>query len=200
MDKSEIMNIFKKRLKDLRNEKGLSQDKLADDLGVSKGAISYYETGQRAPDIVVLSAMADYFKVSADYLLGRTEVKSADTKTRDICDYLDLSDNSIFALKNISLMKTLDDNGKKINISDWVIQNILPEICIDVSEMLLYSTLRKNSDITASYIIYSLIVRSSDKYKYRLDEYIGDYFKKIGIDNYKSVFDFKDEIVFKSNE
>lgn len=190
--------VFQERFIGLVGDK--TQQETADMIGVTRQTVSNWLSGAFTPDIVAICKIADAFNVSTDYLLGRTEVESADTKTRYICDFLDLSDKSIFALKSIGKMETFDDNGKKIRINDWVIQNILPEICIDVSEMLLYSTLRKNSDITASYIIYSLIVRSSDKYKYRLDEYVGRYFKKIGIDNYKSVFDFKDEIVFKSNE
>lgn len=76
MDKNKIIERFKRILKDLRTEKGLSQDEFAKELGISKGAVSYYETGQRVPDIVVLSAIADYFKVSTDYFLGRTETPS----------------------------------------------------------------------------------------------------------------------------
>ena len=71
MNKIQITNEFKRILKDLRTAKGLSQDEFAKELGISKGAVSYYETGQRVPDIVVLSAFADFFGVSTDYLLGR---------------------------------------------------------------------------------------------------------------------------------
>lgn len=76
MDKNKISNDFKQILKDLRTERDLSQDEFAKELGISKGAVSYYETGQRVPDIAVLSALADYFGVSTDYLLGRTQIQS----------------------------------------------------------------------------------------------------------------------------
>lgn len=63
------------RLKKLRTEKGISQLKLATDLNVNQNSVSRYETEQRQADYAMLIALADYFDVSIDYLLGRTEVK-----------------------------------------------------------------------------------------------------------------------------
>lgn len=61
------------RLKDLRNSRGISQVKLAMDLNVNQNSISRYESGLREPDYNTLIKIADYFKVSIDYLLYRTE-------------------------------------------------------------------------------------------------------------------------------
>lgn len=61
------------RLKQLREEKGISQLKLAMDLSVNQNTISRYETGVREADYAMLIKIADYFDVSVDYLLGRTE-------------------------------------------------------------------------------------------------------------------------------
>lgn len=60
------------RLKELRKEKGISQLKLAMDLNTSQNTISRYETGEREPGIAELIKIADYFNVSVDYLLERT--------------------------------------------------------------------------------------------------------------------------------
>ena len=60
------------RLKELRKTKGVSQLKLAMDLNTNQNTISRYETGEREPGIVELIALADYFNVSVDYLIGRT--------------------------------------------------------------------------------------------------------------------------------
>ena len=60
------------RLKELRKAKGISQLKLAMDLNTNQNTISRYETGEREPGIVELIKLADYFNVSVDYLLGRT--------------------------------------------------------------------------------------------------------------------------------
>ena len=61
------------RLKQLRADRGVSQIKLAMDLNVNQNSISRYESGLREPDYNTLIKIADYFKVSIDYLLYRTE-------------------------------------------------------------------------------------------------------------------------------
>lgn len=61
------------RLKELRNKKGISQLRLATELNTTQNTISRYETGEREPGIDELIKIADYFNVSVDYLIGRTE-------------------------------------------------------------------------------------------------------------------------------
>lgn len=61
------------RLKELRAKKGISQLKLALDLNTNQNTISRYETGEREADYTTLIAIADYFGVSLDYLLERTD-------------------------------------------------------------------------------------------------------------------------------
>lgn len=61
------------RLKKIRIQKGISQIKLAMDLNVNQNSISRYESGLREPDYNTLIKLADYFNVSIDYLLYRTE-------------------------------------------------------------------------------------------------------------------------------
>ena len=60
------------RLKELRKARGISQLKLAMDLSINQNSISRYETGMREADYTTLIRIADYFDVSIDYLLGRT--------------------------------------------------------------------------------------------------------------------------------
>lgn len=60
------------RLKEIRKAKGISQLKLAIDLNTSQNTISRYETGEREPGIAELIKIANYFNVSVDYLLNRT--------------------------------------------------------------------------------------------------------------------------------
>ena len=70
-------NIVKRviflRLKQLRKAKGMSQIKLAMELNTNQNTISRYETGEREPGIGDLIRIADYFNVSIDYLLERTD-------------------------------------------------------------------------------------------------------------------------------
>ena len=60
------------RLKEIRSSKGISQLKIAMDLNMNQNTISRYETGEREPGINELIKIADYFNVSIDYLLERT--------------------------------------------------------------------------------------------------------------------------------
>lgn len=61
------------RLREIRKNKGISQLKLALDLNTSQNTISRYETGEREAGYKELIAIADYFNVSIDYLLERTD-------------------------------------------------------------------------------------------------------------------------------
>lgn len=61
------------RLKEIRKSKGISQLKLALELNTNQNTISRYETGEREPGIAELIKIADYFDVSVDYLLERTD-------------------------------------------------------------------------------------------------------------------------------
>lgn len=61
------------RLKYLREKRGISQLKLAMDLDMNQNSISRYETGAREADYKSLIKFADYFNVSIDYLLERTD-------------------------------------------------------------------------------------------------------------------------------
>lgn len=63
-------NIFGSRLKELRTEKGLSQRQLGEALGFCNQTISFWESGQREPDLKALCSIATFFDVSIDYLLG----------------------------------------------------------------------------------------------------------------------------------
>ena len=61
------------RLKELRKKNNISQLKLAMDLQLNQNAISRYETGAREADYATLIRIADYFDISIDYLLERTD-------------------------------------------------------------------------------------------------------------------------------
>ena len=63
------------RLKKLRKEKNISQLKLALDLNMNQNSVSRYENREREADYETLIKFADYFDVSLDYLLGRTDEK-----------------------------------------------------------------------------------------------------------------------------
>ena len=64
------MSIFAQRLRELRQEKGLSMKQLAKELKTTDAAVSNWENEINEPKISYLKAIAQYFNVSADYLLG----------------------------------------------------------------------------------------------------------------------------------
>jgi transcriptional regulator with XRE-family HTH domain len=65
--------LFSSRLKALRTANKLSQEELGSVIGLRKAAVSLVESSQRAVSIDVLIALADYFNVSIDYLVGRSD-------------------------------------------------------------------------------------------------------------------------------
>ena len=69
---------FGKRLIELREELNLTRDDLATRLNISYAALAKYETNKRFPDKETLGTIADYFNVSVDYLLCRTNIRKFD--------------------------------------------------------------------------------------------------------------------------
>lgn len=67
------MEQFSMRIKALREERGLSQAQLGQIIGVKRYSIYTYEKGKSCPDMQGLIALAEYFDVSLDYLVGRTD-------------------------------------------------------------------------------------------------------------------------------
>lgn len=67
-------------LKSLRKREGLNQLELANSIGVSRSAISMYESGQREPDFETMETIADYFNVSMDYLHGKSDKMGGSSK------------------------------------------------------------------------------------------------------------------------
>mgnify|MGYP001394722079 FL=1 len=64
------MKDFSEVLRELRKEKGLTQKKLAEELGLTERSIRHYEARTHRPDIDILIRIARYFDVSLDYLAG----------------------------------------------------------------------------------------------------------------------------------
>ncbi len=97
---------FGQRLKSLREEKKITQDELAIHIGVGRPTIAGYETKGKQPSFEILEKLADFFGVSIDYLLGRTN----DLNYKDM-----VFDNDIALL--IKHYKSLPDEMAKIMTS-----------------------------------------------------------------------------------
>jgi len=69
------MKTFGQRLRHLREEKDMSQIDMGKELNIANSTLSLYESGGREPDFVTLKKIAEYFNVTTDYLLARTDDK-----------------------------------------------------------------------------------------------------------------------------
>ena len=67
------MANFSERLRELRRKRGITQTALAEIIDVGQDSISIYEKGRNYPEVRRLLILADYFGVSLDYLMGRTD-------------------------------------------------------------------------------------------------------------------------------
>ena len=87
------LDIFPMRLQELMGrEPRTTQPQLAKALGIQRQTVSNYANGQSSPDWKTLAAIADYFHVSADWLLGRTETKSPDPQLQALCSLLGINE------------------------------------------------------------------------------------------------------------
>ena len=103
-------NINASRIKKLRENRNISQEKLAEKIGISKSAISMYEQGSRIAPMKIQEKIADFFGVSLDYLWGR----KMETKGCELTEWI----KTQLASKN-------EEQKRKIrNIINEVIKNI----------------------------------------------------------------------------
>lgn len=98
---------FAKRLAQLRQEKGLSQQKLADILKCSKSTISLYETGDTVPDAKNIVRLCDVFGVSCDYLLCQTNYRRPENERLTV-EEMGYSEKAAQKLNDLDLFKVRD--------------------------------------------------------------------------------------------
>lgn len=87
-----VTKQFSQRLKEIREASGLTQAQLASELNVSRGAISYYEKGERTPDIEFLHSLAMHFELPLDFVMGYTD--NIKEENRDMYEFYGLTDTA----------------------------------------------------------------------------------------------------------
>jgi transcriptional regulator with XRE-family HTH domain len=114
MDVASLSHTFSERIRKLRAERGMNQGQFADFVGVSRGAMSYYEQEARTPDIAVLKSICEKCGVSADYMLGL--IPDQNHAVSDVC-----LETGLFpqAVKKLRLIKQLKDI-KTINMFEAI--------------------------------------------------------------------------------
>jgi len=105
MDIAKLRQTFASRIRKLREGK-LNQGEFADSVGISRGAMSYYEQESRTPDIGVLRAICEKYSVSADYMLGL--IPDQNHAVSDVCHETSLSPEAVKKLSLITRLTATD--------------------------------------------------------------------------------------------
>ena len=112
------------RIKELRRENGWRQEDLAKKLQASRQAIGNYETGERVPDVETILALCEIFGCTADYLLGRSQVRSfdlADDEAALLTGYRALSPAGREYMRHTLALATLAHAEKNRALSDLAV-------------------------------------------------------------------------------
>lgn len=107
------MATFGKIFRQLREEKGFSQEKIADMLRVSKSTVSMWEIDKRSAQRSTMEEICDIFNVDMDYLCGRTDVRRRVSFDNDGNTYINAPEYSPEMIEMIYLFSKLSDDQKK---------------------------------------------------------------------------------------
>ncbi len=149
-------NLLGERIRETRGKK--SQDVFATELGISRGALSFYENGERKPDAEIIYKICEYGNISADYLLGFTDNKTTNTDLKAICEYIGLSEKAVINLNYEAHGECINDtvyHSRVQEIKNWIIENNYLD---DISE-----TLAMLEEITLNYFILHEDVKNLKK-------------------------------------
>ncbi len=202
----DIRKVFGERLLNLREERGETQDQLAKAVGITRQSLSRYETNERTPNIELIYNIAKHYEVSADYLLGLSDVKSLDNRVQAACEVTGLSE---YAIKKFQVFKNDTSNTKKkkllcsqLKMADYLISDIeFWLFCYSLSCTLNQKKLSEESILSINqrkeYHI-SEEERLNPDYSKEEDNAVYDY--EQDIENEKEWFEFKKWGLFKHLE
>lgn len=115
-----IFLTYGQRLKSLREAQNMSQQDLADKLKINRSTYARYELGQTQPDFDTLQKIADFYEVSIDYLLGRTDIRNPEVPDKGEMYFWDKDNVSEEEMKEAlafiqarRMMKKQQDNDDK---------------------------------------------------------------------------------------
>lgn len=127
---------FKDRLKALRKQMNLTQDEFTKKSGIGRSAVSMYESGKRMPSYDVLCNIADFFNVTTDYLLGKTDNTAVSSKpTTDLLDALFHDEPELLAkVRNIDIKGKINEPGMVAKLTDRQRERIKDIIRLTIAE------------------------------------------------------------------
>lgn len=158
---------FEEKLINLRKQKGLSQEELAEQLGVSRQAVSRWELGQTLPDIVNLVQLCELFGVSADYLVKDEATRKSSADGNENPEEAKKKEK---ALARIAKERAkLQQASRTYYYATWI--NVIICVCFSVASMIESRTSELALCIVmgVSTIIYALLHRSTLKKIEKLD-------------------------------
>lgn len=112
------------RIRELREIRGMTQQSLAEALHVKRETINMWENGLRDLKTGAIIALADFFNVSSDYLLGLVDFKSVDADVQSICKKTGLSGNAVESLvemqtQDVIYYDEVENEEKEPMFEDW---------------------------------------------------------------------------------
>lgn len=128
---------FADRLSDLvqaKKNEGLSHDEISRQIGVSSGVLSEWMSDNKTASIENLAKLSKYFGVSADYLLGLSDVQTADVNVRAICENVGLSETACDWLFNLYLEPSIQESAIK-GLNALLECNNFEDLCLSINEM-----------------------------------------------------------------
>lgn len=103
MNENTNTNIVGERLNTVLMLRNIKQKELASFLKVPDNTISYFCSGKRIPNTQQLIQIALFLNISADYLLGLSDVQSSEADVKSVCDYLGLSELAVNRIKKLTV-------------------------------------------------------------------------------------------------
>lgn len=108
--------MLQDRLRELRTQKHLTQEQVADKLGITRPAYTAYEAGKRQPDYSSLRQLADLYGVTTDYLLGQNDTPKWATE-KDSLDLKEVLEGNVQPSFNFGGEDITDDDRAKLNLA-----------------------------------------------------------------------------------
>ncbi|GHV16976.1 hypothetical protein FACS189425_02270 [Clostridia bacterium] len=159
---SNLSHTFSERIRKLRSERGMNQGQFADFVGVSRGAMSYYEQEARVPDIAVLKSICEKCGVSADYMLGI--ILDQNHAVSDVCTETGLSPISVHKLRLVNkIVHTYTQSYEEMfEVYDDVQEAMKTLAITSVTEVL--NVLLESDDGTSLLVLLGAIILGAEVY------------------------------------
>lgn len=137
------MNNLSSKLKQLREEKGMTQKELSEVLNISTSAYGYYEQGKSFPNLETILLLSEYYNVSIDYLLGKSNYKYCVEALIKKFNLPTHNESSIEKIKLLVYEIIKEINENKFNISEKDLTDLVYKL-MDYIEYKLYKIKNKH--------------------------------------------------------